>query len=135
MRLPFFQGSDSIGPPEPKVGHRELGEGAGMLLTWTQMSYKMAVNGLERGSGKLEPLYTHQPTDMTEKQTARKRDGKLYQHPSRVSAAIPNLALLSGPCGQCHLCGVPNQLPPDQHTYFEEQTTSQPADLWFLGEL
>lgn len=73
MHLPFFRGSDSIGPPEPKVGHRELGEGAGMLLTWTQMSCKMAVNGLERGSGKLEPLYTHQPTNKTEKQTARKR--------------------------------------------------------------
>lgn len=90
--------------------------------------------GLREGVGNWS-LSTHTNLQTRQKNRQRERDGKLYQHPSRVSAAIPNLALLSGPCGQCHLCGVPNQLPPNQHTYFEEQTTSQPADLWFLREL
>lgn len=133
MHLPFFRGSDSIGPPEPKVGHRELGEGAGMQLTWTQMSCKMAVNEFERNWSLSK--HTNLQTRQKNRQWERERDGKLNQQPSRVSAAIPNLALLSGPCGQCHLCGVPRQLPPDQHTHFEERTTFQPADLWFLGEL
>ncbi len=137
MHLPFFWGSDSIGPPELKVGHRELGEGAGMLLTWTQMSCKMAVNGLERNSSlsTRTNLQTRQKNRQCVRERERERDGKLNQQPSRVSAAIPNLALLSGPCGQCHLCGVPRQLPPNQHTHFEERTTALPADLWFLGEL
>lgn len=133
MHLPFFRGSDSIGLPEPKVGHRELGEGAGIQLTWTQMSCKMAVNEFERNWSLSK--HTNLQTRQKNRQWERERDGKLNQQPSRVSAAIPNLALLSGPCGQCHLCGVPRQLPPDQHTHFEERTTFQPADLWFLGEL
>ncbi|KAK2867004.1 hypothetical protein Q8A67_025121 [Cirrhinus molitorella] len=118
------RGSDSIGPPELKVGHGELGEGAGMLLTWTQMSCKMAVNELERNwsLSTRTNLQTRQKKRQCERE--KERDGKLNQQPSRVSAAIPNLALLSGPCGQCHLCGVPRQLPPDQHTHFEERTTS-----------
>lgn len=79
----------------------------------------------EKESHKLEPtnLQTRLKKEKEKKRT--ERDGKLDQQPSRVSAAIPNLALLSGPCGQCHLCGIP-----DQHTHLEERTTSQPRLLF-----